>query len=325
MGESKKLQIIWSKFQENIRSYYGEIREEGEFSDVTLFSEGQEIKAHKVILSASSPVLKHMLSSHQHAHPLIYMNRVKSKTLCSIIDFIYFGEVSICEENLNDFISLGEELELKGLNGNLTKHLKDAEESPSTDKKLFNQIKPSFIKDNEEIVDSIDNGRSIEKNMFEEDMIPIEHFIKDEQTKLLSTEETKDTIQLVLPEESKVHKLLGGCLEREKEYNLIAPFIPVIVIPENALEKINEIVEKRQASSGKYIWTCTVCNFVSKNNKISELKVHAEKHVEGLNYTCKVCGQIKKTSQNLHTHYNHKHNIKSSTNSWNTFKNVKKC
>ena len=84
MGESKKLQIIWSKFQENIRSYYGEIREEGEFSDVTLFSEGQEIKAHKIVLSASSSVLKQILSSHQHSNPLIYMNRVEYKTLFTL-------------------------------------------------------------------------------------------------------------------------------------------------------------------------------------------------------------------------------------------------
>ena len=321
MGESNKLQIIWSKFQENIRGYYGELREKGEFSDVTLFSEGQEIKAHKIILSASSPVLKHMFSSHQHPHPLIYMNRVTSKTLCSIIDFIYFGEVSICEENLNDFISLGEELELNGLTGNLVKQLGDEEKRAYADAKLSNEIQPSSIKDNEEIVDPIDNSGTIEKNVFKEDMNPIEQFIKEEKNKLLSTVEIKETIQLALPEESKAHKLLGGCLEREKEYNLIAPFIPVIVIPNDALEKINEIVEKRKASSGKYIWICNVCNFVSKKNKISELKGHAEKHVEGLNYTCEVCGQIKKTSQNIQSHYDQKHNIRSSTNSWRTFKN----
>ena len=128
-----------------------------------------------------------------------------------------------------------------------------------------------------------------------------------------------------MSEESKAHKLLGGCIEREREYNLISPFIPVIVIPDEALEKIDEIVEKRRAPKGKYIWTCTVCNFVSKQNSVSELRVHSEQHIEGLSYTCDVCGQTKKTSQNLKSHYDTKHNLKSSSVSWNTFKRGSKC
>ena len=215
MGDSKKLQIIWSKFQENARGYYGELRDNSEFSDVTLFSEGQEIKAHKIVLSASSSVLKQILSSHQHSNPLIYMNRVEYKTLCSIIDFIYFGEVGICEENLNDFISLGEELQLKGLTGNFTKHLRDEEESSSQDNTCSNQNKQIFLKDNQEIVGSINSSESIEKIQLEDFIDPLQHLIKEEKTKSV-LKETKHTIKLVLSEESKAHKLLGRCVERER-------------------------------------------------------------------------------------------------------------
>ena len=130
------------------------------------------------------------------------MNRVKSKTLCSIIDFIYFGEVGICEENLNDFISLGEELQLKGLAGNFTKHLRDEEESSSPDNMFSNQNKQCFLKDNQEIVGSINSSESNEKIQLEEYINPLQHFIKEEKTKIL-TEETEETIQLVLSEESK--------------------------------------------------------------------------------------------------------------------------
>ena len=42
---------------------------------------------------------------------------MKSEDLMAVVDFIYLGETNVQEENLNTFMSIAEELQLKGLTG----------------------------------------------------------------------------------------------------------------------------------------------------------------------------------------------------------------
>ena len=59
---SEKLCLRWSEFKENLNSTFGRLRNDKEFTDVTLACEdGQEIEAHKVILAASSPFFEKIL------------------------------------------------------------------------------------------------------------------------------------------------------------------------------------------------------------------------------------------------------------------------
>ena len=86
------------------------------FSDVTLVCEdGQQVTAHKVILAASSPFFHKILKTNKQLHPIIYMRGVRFEELVAIIDFLYHGEASIYQENLDVFLNLAEELKLKGL------------------------------------------------------------------------------------------------------------------------------------------------------------------------------------------------------------------
>ena len=45
------------------------------------------------------------------------MRGLKSETVLSIVDFLYLGEANILQDNLESFLSLAQELKLKGLNG----------------------------------------------------------------------------------------------------------------------------------------------------------------------------------------------------------------
>ena len=45
------------------------------------------------------------------------MRRMKSEDLLAIVDFLYYGETNIYQENLDTFLNIAEELKLKGLNG----------------------------------------------------------------------------------------------------------------------------------------------------------------------------------------------------------------
>ena len=126
---TEKLCLQWNDFQENIKSAFGNLREDNDFADVTLACEdGRQVEAHKVILAASSPFFQRLLGRNKHAHPIIYMRGVKSDDLLAIVDFLYHGEANVCQENLDSFLAIAEELQLKGLMGKTDENVENTDE-----------------------------------------------------------------------------------------------------------------------------------------------------------------------------------------------------
>merc|ERR1712204_103280 len=58
---------------------------------------------------------QNILRTNPHQHPLIYMRGMKAEDLLGIVDFLYHGEVNILQDNLDNFLTLAEEIQLKGL------------------------------------------------------------------------------------------------------------------------------------------------------------------------------------------------------------------
>jgi len=133
-SEAEKLCLKLTDFQENAALALKTLREDKEFADVTLACEdGQQVEAHKVILASSSPFFLNLLRMNNHPHPLIYMRGIKSEDLLAAVDFLYFGAANIREENLESFLALAEELQLKGLVGSGTEEeTEEADIKPST-------------------------------------------------------------------------------------------------------------------------------------------------------------------------------------------------
>ena len=115
---SEKLCLQWNDFKDNALNAFGSLREDSDFADVTLVCEdGKQMETHKVILATSSPFFQNLLKKNKHPHPLIYMRGMKSEDLMAIVDFLYNGEAKIFHENLDSFLAIAEELQLKGLTG----------------------------------------------------------------------------------------------------------------------------------------------------------------------------------------------------------------
>ena len=115
---SEKLCLQWNDFRDNAVKTFGSLKEDKDFTDVTLACEdGKQVEAHKVILANSSPFFQNILRKNKHIHPLIYMRGVKSDDLMAIVDFLYSGETNIYQENLDSFLAIASELQLKGLMG----------------------------------------------------------------------------------------------------------------------------------------------------------------------------------------------------------------
>ena len=113
---SENFNLTWNNFERCAINTFKDLRSELEFVNVTLVSEdNQEMKAHKVVLSACSPVLKNILLKNPHQHPLIYLTGVKHQELKSLVDFMYLGQAEVSQTNLEIFMSLGSKFEIKGL------------------------------------------------------------------------------------------------------------------------------------------------------------------------------------------------------------------
>ena len=140
MNTSEKLCLQWNDFKENINSAFGRLRDDKDFTDVTLACEdGQQGEAHKAVLIASSPFFLNILKRNKHPHPLIYMKGVKSENLVAMVDFFYHGEANVFQENLDSFLVLAEEFQLKGMRGNQTKKETPEEFSPTAKKKAVSK------------------------------------------------------------------------------------------------------------------------------------------------------------------------------------------
>ena len=115
---SERLCLRWNDFRENVINSIGSLRDESDFSDVTLVaSDGMLVETHKMVLSMASPIFQNILRGCKQGNPMIFMRGVKSEDLSSILDFIYCGKTYVYQENLVSFLAIAEDLQLKGLVG----------------------------------------------------------------------------------------------------------------------------------------------------------------------------------------------------------------
>ena len=128
---SEKLCLQCNHLKEIVNSAFGKLRCDEKFTDVTLVCEaGQQMDAHKVILVSSSPFFEKILQKSKHSHPLIYLRGFQSKDFASILDFLYFGEAKVYQEDLDSFLAIAEEIQLKGLTGQTSSKVLEEQEKP---------------------------------------------------------------------------------------------------------------------------------------------------------------------------------------------------
>ena len=136
--------LQWNDFKEKANALFENLREDHDFTDVTLACEdGKLVEAHKVILAAASPFFKTLLTKHKHPHPLIFMRGVNSENLSAIVDFLYRGEANILQDNLDSFLLIAEDLKLKGLVGS-SEVVREKEESRSSEE-VTEESKPKLL------------------------------------------------------------------------------------------------------------------------------------------------------------------------------------
>ena len=208
---SEKLCLQWNDFQENVKNAFASLKGVTDFVDVTLVCEdGCQIEAHKVILAASSPFFENILKKNKNSHPLIYMRGVKSIDLLAMVDFLYHGEANVFQENLDSFLCIAEELQLKGLQGSKDQNeFFDTKENyfpPSTKPARNTSHNPSNFEAKSSSTESTKDANKKEN-----------HALVLPKTKLLSRDlQDLDTTVISIMETSQNTIMDGNCQKKAK-------------------------------------------------------------------------------------------------------------
>lgn len=83
--------------------------------DVTLAAEGKHLQAHKVVLSACSTYFQALFVDNPSRHPIVILKDVTFADLRTMVDFMYYGEVNVTEEQLPQVLDTAKLLKIKGL------------------------------------------------------------------------------------------------------------------------------------------------------------------------------------------------------------------
>ena len=115
--------LSWKNFETNLAKYFSEMRDDSDFFDVKIAcfddkSVMKTIPAHKMVLSACSPVFKELLreiSSGDSKNPLLFLRGITYQEMSAILDFMYNGEAKVQQNQLDAFLAVSEELKIRGL------------------------------------------------------------------------------------------------------------------------------------------------------------------------------------------------------------------
>ena len=112
----EKYNLTWHKYSDHLRDIMKAMMTSNAFTDVTLVCEDKlQIKAHKNILSACSPVFDNMLQNDRNTHSIIYLRGIACSDMESLLQFMYYGEATCYEERMSEFLNVAKSLEIKEL------------------------------------------------------------------------------------------------------------------------------------------------------------------------------------------------------------------
>ena len=124
MGSADKYDISWNNFESRLSRSFADIRDREQFLDVALAADAADgsvevLRAHRVVLSACSPVLRNLLAkqsalaSHSPVMPvMLYLRGFSAKDLSHVLEFIYRGNVNLHQYELDDFLAVARSLQI---------------------------------------------------------------------------------------------------------------------------------------------------------------------------------------------------------------------
>ncbi|XP_055536373.1 longitudinals lacking protein, isoforms H/M/V-like [Wyeomyia smithii] len=107
--------LRWNNYHSNLSAVFDQLYQNQCFVDVTLVGDGRSIKAHKMVLAASSPYFQTIFSETPCKHPVVIIKDVKWEELKALVEFMYRGEINVGQEQIRPLLKLAEMFQIRGL------------------------------------------------------------------------------------------------------------------------------------------------------------------------------------------------------------------
>jgi len=278
----EKLSINWDEFSSNVVKSFGKLRNEEDFSDVSLVSEDNKIvSAHKIVLSSCSQYFKNLLLHFKREQPILCLEGVSSEDLEPLLDFIYNGQVKVSQNKLDQFLRIARRFKVEGLmqdknvkeeiiNVEYSNH-KEANDKPVASMKLYanKDISLKLKAENPDI------SLTLEDNTFPS--------TNNEKT----DRETNKVVYYSNTELSQGKKGVRYVTITSDEFLSIRQY-------KDRIEK--EIIEDKKLST----FTCKICY---KTNKVkAHMKYHIQGHFENTSFSCTDCNRSYRIYNSFRSH-----------------------
>lgn len=108
--------LRWNNYQSNLTNVFDQLLQNESFVDVTLAcADGHSVKAHKMVLSACSPYFQALFFENPCKHPIVILKDIKWTELKAAVEFMYKGEINVCQEQIGPLLKVAESLKIRGL------------------------------------------------------------------------------------------------------------------------------------------------------------------------------------------------------------------
>ena len=272
---------------------------------------------------------------------MIYVRGVTAKDLGYIVDFIYNGEVNIHHDDLQHFLSVAEDLEVKGLiesfvgyqqNGNREKPPVRRNMEKKTGKKQMvlphknkvSDAKSVHNKDNSTIggeqdstIDNLDDIISAITDKIDGDWkCRLCHVTYSESSEML-----KHVEEFHIKGESHYCDI---CNEPLETINMLAEHKkknhPKEEVVSVSIENLEDEMISANIENLDYVidtiiivtggtWTCKICGKEISKSRADMVNHIESNHIQGLTHPCPLCGKSSKSRKGLYGHIRYAHSV----------------
>jgi len=268
MNEEGKFHLTNTEFESNASTVFNDLYNDQIFSDVTLAcDDGKTVKAHKIVLSASSDVFTRIFTQYSDTNPLIYFGDTSYKHIEYMLRYVYTGEVSVEEIELPQFIETANKFKIKGIYSNnpQTAHLDKSDEH----RKENNSLRS---------IENEDKNYSFLTDHFDTDSSEATTFNCD-----------RCDYKTTRKEYLRIHK---RSIHDGVKY-------PCNECDYKATQSSSLLQHKRSVHDGvKY--QCAQCDY--KAISPTKLNIHVREKHEGIEYPCLQCNHKEPTQKRLNLH-----------------------
>ncbi|XP_044758585.1 zinc finger homeobox protein 4-like isoform X2 [Coccinella septempunctata] len=110
------IQVVSDKYLQNISDAFKTLYNEEQLSDVTIYCKEGSLKAHKLILAASSPYFCKIFRENRNEFPILILHGTSMTQMKNLIDLLYTGITDVKKDDIESLNRLIREFEIKGVN-----------------------------------------------------------------------------------------------------------------------------------------------------------------------------------------------------------------